>query len=54
VVKERIYLDKGNPNTLHDEITTIDPRLDRPWTVHRVSIRSGIWMETICGRTSTR
>jgi len=33
VVKERIYLDKANPDLLHDEITTIDHALTRPWTV---------------------
>jgi hypothetical protein len=33
VVKERIYLDKVNKNTLIDEITTIDHALTRPWTV---------------------
>jgi hypothetical protein len=33
VIKERIYQDKANPNLLHDEITTIDHALTRPWTV---------------------
>src|SRR5712692_10276924 len=33
VVKERIYLDKADPNLLHDEITTIDHALTRPWVV---------------------
>jgi hypothetical protein len=33
VVKERIYLDKANSDLLHDEITTIDHALTRPWTV---------------------
>jgi hypothetical protein len=33
IVKERIYLDKTNPNMLHDEITTIDHALTRPWTI---------------------
>jgi hypothetical protein len=33
VLKERIYLDKANPDALHDEITTIDHALTRPWTV---------------------
>jgi hypothetical protein len=33
IVKERIYLDKANPDLLHDEITTIDDALTRPWTV---------------------
>jgi hypothetical protein len=33
VVKERLFLDKGNPDALHDEITVIDHALTRPWTV---------------------
>jgi hypothetical protein len=33
VVKERIHLDNGRPDVLHDEITTIDHALTRPWTV---------------------
>ena len=50
VVKERIYLDKADPNVLRDEVTTIDNALTRPWTViknyHRV--RDPIWVEAIC------
>jgi len=50
VVKERIYLDKANPDILHDEVTTIDHALTRPWTViknyHRV--RNPVWVEAIC------
>jgi len=30
IIRERIYLDKANPNLLHDEITTIDHALTRP------------------------
>ena len=33
IIKERIYLDKADRNVLHDEITTIDNALTRPWTV---------------------
>jgi hypothetical protein len=33
VVKEKIYLDGGNPNILHGQITVIDHALTRPWTV---------------------
>jgi hypothetical protein len=33
VVKERIYLDKEDPNVAHDEVTVIDHALTRPWTV---------------------
>ena len=51
VVKERIsYLDKANPDILHDEVTTMDHALRRPWTViknyHRV--RNPVWVEAIC------
>ena len=50
VVKERIYLDKVNSNVLHDEVTTIDNALTRPWTVtknyHRE--RKAVWVEAIC------
>jgi hypothetical protein len=50
LVKERIYLDKSDPNILHDEVTTIDNALTRPWTVtknyHRV--RNPVWVEAIC------
>ena len=46
IVKERIYLD----NILHDEVTTFDHALTRPWTViksyHRVP--NPIWIEAIC------
>src|SRR5882757_2146793 len=33
IVKERLYLDKTDPNTLHNEITTIDHALTHPWTI---------------------
>src|SRR5438270_4983442 len=33
VIKERLFLDKDNPNLLHNEMTTIDNSLTRPWTV---------------------
>jgi len=33
VIKERIYLDKSDPNVAHDEITVSDHALTRPWTV---------------------
>src|SRR6516164_8862845 len=35
IFKERIYRDKADPNVLHDEITTIDHALTRPWTVDK-------------------
>src|SRR5262249_23769591 len=50
VVKERIYLDKANRGTLHDEITTIDNALTRPWTVIKKYRRAenAIWSENDC------
>jgi len=33
VVKERLYLDKADPDALYDEITVIDHALTRPWTI---------------------
>jgi hypothetical protein len=49
IFKERIYRDKSNPNILHDEITSIDHALTRPWTVdkryvHNPNLRA-IWPE---------
>ena len=35
IFKERIYRDKSDPDILHDEITTIDHALTRPWTVDK-------------------
>src|SRR3954462_6187245 len=40
VIKERIYLDKRDPNLLHDETTVIDNALTRPWTVDKKYIRN--------------
>ncbi len=35
VVKERISLDKSNPDVMVNEITTIDDAFSKPWTVTR-------------------
>jgi len=52
VIKERIYSDKDNPNVLHNEITSTDNALTRPWTVKRSYRRDSkpqpIWSESIC------
>ena len=40
VVKERFYLDKANPNILHDDVTTIDTRLTRPGRSTKVHPRT--------------
>jgi hypothetical protein len=52
IYKERFYLDKADPNLLHDEITVIDHALTRPWTVDKRYVRNGVahpdWPESIC------
>jgi hypothetical protein len=51
VVKERIFLDKANPNLLHDEITTFDHALTHPWKVDKKYVRESrpvVWFESIC------
>jgi len=40
VVQERIYLDKADPNLMHDDITTIDHALSRPWVVNQIYRRA--------------
>jgi hypothetical protein len=50
VIKERIYLDKADPNVLHDDITTYDHALTQPWTVNKryVRVPNPIWFESSC------
>jgi hypothetical protein len=50
VVKERIYRDRADADVLHNEITTIDNALTRPWTVIRSYKRDPKpnWVEHVC------
>jgi hypothetical protein len=50
VVKERIFLDRADNDLLHDEITTIDHALSRPWTVTKNyrRERNVVWVENVC------
>jgi hypothetical protein len=50
VVKERIFLDHADPQTMRNEITTIDHALTRPWTVTRSYKREPepVWVEHVC------
>jgi len=52
VIKERIYLDRGDPNVLHDQITVEDHALTRPWTVMKDYKRDASpridWREDVC------
>ena len=56
IIKERIYKDKTDPDLLHDEITTIDNALTRPWTAtktwHRVQNAHPVWHESICAENN--
>ena len=57
IIRERIYLDKTDPNMLHDEITTFDHALTRPWTVtkdyRRTQTKQPIWWkETVCAENN--
>jgi len=54
VVKERFYQDKGKPDVLHDEVTTIDHALTRPWTVVKNynRERNPRWFELVCAENN--
>jgi hypothetical protein len=49
IFRERIYRDKADPKIMHDEITTIDHALTRPWTVDKKYVlneeQNPIWPE---------
>ena len=54
IIQERIYLDKADKNLLHDDITTIDHALTRPWkvteTFRRVVSDKPLWFDhEVCG-----
>jgi hypothetical protein len=54
VVKERIYLDKADPDIMHNEITIIDHAFTRPWTVdkHYRRDRNVLWYEDNCNENN--
>jgi hypothetical protein len=58
VFKERFYLDKADPNILHDEITVIDNALTRHWTVDKRYVRNANplsdWPESICSEDNAQ
>ena len=54
VVTERYYLDRDNPDILHNDVTVIDSALTRPWTVKKTYGRepnreTPFWRENNCG-----
>jgi hypothetical protein len=50
IVKERIYRDKAKPEIIHNEMTTIDHALTRPWAVHKTyrMAKDPIWLDGVC------
>jgi hypothetical protein len=58
VFKERFYIDKANPNLLHDEMTVIDHALTRPWTIDKRYVRNANarpeWPESSCPENNTQ
>jgi hypothetical protein len=52
IIKERIFLDLADRNTLHDEITVVDHALTRPWVVMKTYKRDPspqpYWHEDVC------
>jgi hypothetical protein len=57
VINERIYLDKANPNLLHDDVTTTDHALSKPWlvkhTYRRNETTQPIWFgHAVCGEAN--
>ena len=50
VIKERIYLDRNDKDLLHNEITTIDNALTKPWVVMKnyQRDRKVRWLEDNC------
>jgi hypothetical protein len=54
IVKERLSLDKANPDILRNEITVIDHALTRPWTVTKNYYRvpGGRMYEDLCNESN--
>jgi hypothetical protein len=54
VVMEKLYLDRAKPDVLHDEVTTIDHALTRPWTVTKSyrRERNPIWFDNNCAENN--
>jgi hypothetical protein len=57
VIKERIYLDKANPNKMYDEITVIDNALTKPYVKMQTGFRNPdprpTWKSDVCSEFNT-
>ena len=58
IFKERIFLDRADPNILHNVMTVIDKALTRPWTVDKRYRRNPNirpqWSEYYCGENNAQ
>jgi hypothetical protein len=54
VVHEKFYADKANPDVLHDEVTTVDHALTKPWTVVKNynRVHNPVWVESDCSENN--
>ena len=56
IIKERIYLDKADANTLYDEITVIDHALTRPYSKKQKATRNPnprpVWLSDDCAENN--
>jgi hypothetical protein len=54
VVRERIHLDKTNPDIMHNEITIVDHAFTHPWTVDKRyrRDRNVLWYEDNCNENN--
>src|SRR5262245_1617987 len=58
IVKERMWQSKNDPNSLHNEITTIDDALTHPWTITKNYRRQSArkepywWREAVCAENN--
>ena len=56
VIKERIYLDKANRDTLYDEITVIDHAMTRPYSKTQKATRNPnprpVWRSDVCSENN--
>jgi hypothetical protein len=57
IIKERIYLDKADRNTLIDDMTVIDNALTRPYTKKQTATRNPnprpVWHSDVCSEFNT-
>jgi hypothetical protein len=56
VIKERIFLDKADPDILYDDITVFDHALTRPWSIRKKARRNPnprpVWLSEVCSEDS--